>query len=165
MKNIIFILLALLIVSCSPQKRLAKLIKKHPELVKDTTITIHDTTRFRDTITKTIKVEVPAISEDFDSKGKDTTMESDNLKVTTKKDKINVFVKPKIVYIHDTTYIDTTLPKIIKVKVPIIVNTPQINDNSFFGRIKKLVVNIGEFLILVLILSGVVYVGTKFKKN
>lgn len=165
MKNITFILIALLIVSCSPQKRLARLVKKHPELIQDKPIVIHDTTIFRDTITKTIKITIPAIDENFDSKGKDTTMESDNLKVTTKKGKINVFVKPKTIYVHDTIYIDTTLAKVIEVKVPTIVNNPQINDNSFFGKIKKLVVNIGEFLVLVLILSGVVYVGTKFKKN
>jgi len=165
MKNIIFILLALLIVSCSPQKRLARLIKKHPELITDKPVVVHDTTRFRDTVVKTIKITTPAIDENFDSKGKDTTMESDNLKVTTKKDKINVFVKPKILYVHDTIYIDTTLHKAIEMKVPTIINNPQIIEDSFFNRIGKLLVNVGEFLTLVGVLAVIVWIGTKFKKN
>lgn len=38
MKNFLFILIAAIVLSCSPQKRLARLLVKHPELVKTDTI-------------------------------------------------------------------------------------------------------------------------------
>jgi hypothetical protein len=42
MKNLIFILL-ILFVACSPQKRLQRLIRKHPELVATDTVKLSDT--------------------------------------------------------------------------------------------------------------------------
>jgi hypothetical protein len=43
MKKLIFIFLAFFIISCSPQKRLARLIKKYPELSLNDTIIYRDT--------------------------------------------------------------------------------------------------------------------------
>lgn len=43
MKQAILLLFATLILSCSPQKRLNRLIEKHPELVTHDTITVQDT--------------------------------------------------------------------------------------------------------------------------
>lgn len=36
-------ILILLLASCSPQKRLNRLVKKHPELIKVDTLSVHDT--------------------------------------------------------------------------------------------------------------------------
>jgi len=44
MKKFSVILLVGLFVSCSPQKKLNRLVKKHPELIKVDTIKVHDTT-------------------------------------------------------------------------------------------------------------------------
>jgi len=44
MKAIISICLLCVLVSCSPQKKLNRLIRKHPELIKVDTIKVHDTT-------------------------------------------------------------------------------------------------------------------------
>lgn len=44
MKAIIPILLISILFSCSPQKRLSRLVRLHPELVKSDTIMVHDTT-------------------------------------------------------------------------------------------------------------------------
>lgn len=52
MKKLIFIFLAFFLFSCSPQKRLARLIKKYPELI------LADTIIYRDTFyTKHIKTD------------------------------------------------------------------------------------------------------------
>lgn len=41
--RILFIICVILLVGCSPQRKLSRLIKKHPELVRDTTIEDIDT--------------------------------------------------------------------------------------------------------------------------
>jgi hypothetical protein len=56
--KLLYISLIALLFSCSPQKRLNRLVKKHPELVKIDTITVRDT--IRDTInvtTELVKVD------------------------------------------------------------------------------------------------------------
>ena len=58
MRSLRFISILILIVACSPQKKLNRLIKKHPELLKKDTLTvyIHDTIIIEsvshDTVTK-----------------------------------------------------------------------------------------------------------------
>ena len=49
-----FLLILLLITSCSPQRRFIRLIKKHPYLLTTDTITIHDT----------VTVEIPSVIHD-----------------------------------------------------------------------------------------------------
>jgi hypothetical protein len=44
MRYVIFIILALIAFSCSPERRLARLVKKHPHLLVKDTLTIQDTT-------------------------------------------------------------------------------------------------------------------------
>jgi len=47
-----YIIIILLLSSCSPQKRLNRLVKKHPELIKVDTLSVHDTIH-----TETIKAD------------------------------------------------------------------------------------------------------------
>ena len=54
MRNFIFILSILFLFSCSPQKRLNRIVRKHPELVKTDTIVVRDT--IRDTISITTEL-------------------------------------------------------------------------------------------------------------
>jgi len=49
-----FLLILLLITSCSPQRRFIRLIEKHPYLLTTDTITIHDT----------VTVEIPSVIHD-----------------------------------------------------------------------------------------------------
>mgnify|MGYP004443755069 CR=1 FL=1 len=69
MKRILLILLSVMLVACSPQKRLARLVERHPELVADTTIVVSVTdtvviertestvTVLTDTVTVPVRVE------------------------------------------------------------------------------------------------------------
>jgi hypothetical protein len=43
MVKLLTILMAVLVISCSPEKRIQKIVKKHPHLLQTDTITIHDT--------------------------------------------------------------------------------------------------------------------------
>lgn len=56
MKQLFYITALLLLFSCAPQKRLARLIKKHPELQEMQTVIITDT------IKDTIVVSIPGVS-------------------------------------------------------------------------------------------------------
>jgi hypothetical protein len=50
MRYTIFILLALITLSCSPERRIARIVKKHPHLMVKDTLTIHDTIYTKGTI-------------------------------------------------------------------------------------------------------------------
>ena len=100
-----YILIALLIASCSPQARFTRLIENHPELLTMDSVTIHDT----------IRVVVPEVHVDTFVKVEallDTVyLEKEQLRV-------KVWMKGDTVYIEgkcDTVYVD----KIIERKVPI----------------------------------------------
>jgi hypothetical protein len=54
MKHLIYIVLVLFIISCTPQRRFIRLIEKHPYLLTTDTITIHDT----------VIVEIPSVIHD-----------------------------------------------------------------------------------------------------
>ena len=107
MKRLIYILLLItLIISCTPQRRLERLLRKHPELTSVDSITIHDT----------IRVIVPEVHLDtivtlqqlYDT----VYLEQEQLKVKVWMDRYNkVYIQGKC----DTVYID----KIVTRKIPI----------------------------------------------
>ena len=106
-----FILLILLITSCTPQRRFMRLIDKYPHLLTTDTITIHDT----------VRVEVPKIVHDtiinehfFTEITRDTLiLQKERLTIKIFHDTIrnNVFIQG----ICDTI----TIEKIIERKIPI----------------------------------------------
>ena len=107
MKQIIKISLVLiLLISCTPQRRLERLLRKHPELTSIDSITIHDT----------IRVIVPEVHLDtivtlqqlYDT----VYLEQEQLKVKVWMDRYHkVYIQGKC----DTVYID----KIVTRKIPI----------------------------------------------
>lgn len=103
MKKLLLLLTTILLVSCSPQKRLAKLLKDHPELVKSDTIKVRDT------------VIVPAIHTDTILQN---TITRDTVVITKDKLVIKYFNNGKTVYLGGEVKKDT----IIK-EIPVIVNT------------------------------------------
>jgi hypothetical protein len=100
-----YILIALLIVSCSPKARFTRLIEKHPELLTVDSITIHDT----------VRVIVPEVKVDTVVKVNDLL---DTIFIEKEQLKVKVWMKGDQVFIEgkcDTVYVD----KIIEVKVPV----------------------------------------------
>lgn len=86
MKNLIIITLSiLLLASCSPQRRLHRLVSKHPELSRTDTINIQDT------------VIVPGVKVD-------TIFHSSLLKdtITITKEKLKI----RLIEVNDTIYLD-----------------------------------------------------------
>jgi len=89
MKNYLYILLLILLISsCSPQKRLHRLVKKHPELSRVDTIKIQDT------------VIVPGIKTD-------TVFSSSLLHDTVTITKENLQIK--LIEINDTIYLNANV--------------------------------------------------------
>jgi len=106
-----FILILLLITSCSPQRRFIRLIEKHPYLLTTDTITIHDT----------VTVEIPSVIHDtvftehfFTEITRDTLiLQKERLTVKIFHDTIK-----KSIYVYgecDTVIVE----KIIERKIPI----------------------------------------------
>tara|TARA_R110000765_G_scaffold28802_2_gene69314 strand:- start:9410 stop:9859 length:450 start_codon:yes stop_codon:yes gene_type:complete len=106
-----FILLILLITSCTPQRRFMRLIEKHPHLLTTDTITIHDTVIF----------EIPSVIHDtvftehfFTEITKDTLiLQKERLTVKIFHDTIK-----KSIYVYgecDTVIVE----KIIERKIPV----------------------------------------------
>lgn len=109
-----FIIILLIIYSCSPQRRFDRLIKKHPWLLTK------DTLYVKDTIRDTIRITVPEVHVDtvvdyielFDT----IYLEKEQLKVKVWMD------REKKVYIQgkcDTVYIVKPYEKIVERKIPI----------------------------------------------
>jgi len=100
-----YLLIALLIVSCSPKARFTRLIEKHPYLLTVDSVTIHDT----------VRVVVPEVKVDTFVKVEallDTVyLEKEQLKVKVWMKGDNVYIEGKC----DTVYVD----KIIERKIPI----------------------------------------------
>jgi hypothetical protein len=99
-----YILIALLIASCSPKARFTRLIEKHPELITTDSITIHDT----------VRVVVPEVKVDTVVKVNDLL---DTIYIEKEQLKVKVWMKGDDVFIEgkcDTVYID----KIIERRIP-----------------------------------------------
>ena len=103
MKNTILIILAiLLLASCSPQRRLHRLVSKHPELSRVDTIKIQDT----------VIVPGPKV---------DTTFYSSVLKdtITITKEKLQI----RLIEINDTIYLDAVVePDTVVISKEILVD-------------------------------------------
>lgn len=127
--------------ACSPQKRLARLLRKHPQLVKDTTIvdtfTIakfnHDTTlvlsNCDSNTTDTFYIETPRFSQKITRKGK----------------KLHVDTEVK-----DTTGIKTTHIKLVPYEVK--------------GKCKKNYLHLIIAFVLGIIISKFVYLISGFRR-
>ena len=109
-----FIIILLVICSCSPQRRFDRLIRKHPELLTKDTLIVKDT--IRDTIRITVpEVQVDTVVE-YQTLYDTIFLEKDHLKVKVWMD------REKKVYIQgkcDTVYIVKPYEKIVERKIPI----------------------------------------------
>lgn len=113
MKILISITLFLVLISCSPQKKLQRLLIKYPELTAKEIVTI------RDTIRDTIKVEVPGVSKDTSfpiSALKDTVyIDTNQLRVSIWERNDTIFVEGNCdPFIKKVPY-----EKIITIKIPV----------------------------------------------
>jgi hypothetical protein len=112
--KLLYISLIALLFSCSPQKRLNRLVKKHPELVKIDTITVRDT--IRDTInvtTELVKVDtIFSLNEIHDT----ITITKDNLTIRYYHDTVHdsIYISGKC----DTIWVEVPYEKIVEYKVP-----------------------------------------------
>lgn len=108
-KKIAFLLLLVLLASCSPIKRHARLVNKYPFVHKTDTVVLTDT----------LSIIVPKVQ-------KDTVMLLDSFIVALKdtivieKDKLKV----RITQVHDSIYIDAKcdtvyLDKVVEIEVPV----------------------------------------------
>jgi hypothetical protein len=135
-----YILIALLIASCSPKARFTRLIEKHPELITTDSITIHDT----------VRVVVPEVKVDTVVKVNDLL---DTIYIEKEQLKVKVWMKGDDVFIEgkcDTVYID----KIIERRIPVryYEKTPE----------WKMLVN---KLLAILVIFAIVYFVYRFIKR
>jgi hypothetical protein len=107
-------IISLFLVSCSPQVRFDRLIKRHPWLLTK------DTIRIKDTIRDTIRITVPEVKVDtvveYETLYDTIFLEKDQLKVKVWMD------REKKVYIQgkcDTVYIVKPYEKIVERKIPV----------------------------------------------
>jgi len=109
------LVLMLLFVSCSPQKRIARILKKHPELIS----VIDVDTIFRDTI---IELDTFITKEYKDSFiiSSDTVIETHRVVIERIKDKFNVIIKTDTFIGLDTIFYTNTIrvkSNIVEVKI------------------------------------------------
>lgn len=109
-----FVIILLIIYSCSPQTRFDRLVKRHPWLLTK------DTLYVKDTIRDTIRITVPEVHVDtvveYETLYDTIFLEKDQLKVKVWMD------REKKVYIQgkcDTVYIVKPYTKIVERKIPI----------------------------------------------
>lgn len=96
-KYLFFILI--LVTACSPQKRLTRLLKKHPELVKtlDTRVTVKDTLLHSDTFV------YPGFTDSFSITG-DTILKKGKFSLKKNKNNYSLQVYSDTFYSTDTIY-------------------------------------------------------------
>ncbi len=125
MKNYVIILLSLLFISCSSEKKLHSAIQKHgikesvgyvvtkyPEYFKQESITIHDTLIKRDTIT--IEPKLYDFQAELDSLNM-FKFENEKLKLSINKNtgKGKVIIKSDTIFRIDTLYREIKCPEIV----------------------------------------------------
>jgi len=98
-KQAIILISLILLCSCSPQKRLEILLKKHPELLAKDTITFKDTIYTRD-----IKIDTSFITNKRDT----IIIHKDNLTTQVIRNCDSIYVISK--YKGDTIYIEKKVP-------------------------------------------------------
>jgi hypothetical protein len=112
--KILFVILLVFLFSCSPQKRLNRLVKKYPELVKTDTIMVRDT--IRDTInvtTELVKLDtIFSLNEIHDT----ITITKDNLTIRYYHDTIHdsIYISGEC----DTIFVKVPYERIVEYKVP-----------------------------------------------
>lgn len=117
------ILFLVIFISCSPEKRIARILKNHPNLIKS------DTVYKTDTIIKKLRsIDTSFIANPIDT----ITIIKDRLKlrIIRNYDKITV---------HDTVFPDTTLHKYAQVVNSVSVKQAQ----GFWQNVKQLIFAIG----------------------
>jgi hypothetical protein len=135
MKAVISICLLCVLVACSPSRKLSRLIRKHPELVKVDTLRVHDTT-----ITEHVR--------------KDTFLNWNTLYDTAYiyKDKLSI----RVVRVNDSIYIrgeclSDTIYKTIEVPY------------NYVQPIKKMKTPAYKFWLFILVLIGIILLLFKLK--
>ena len=135
MKTVISICLLCVLVACSPSRKLSRLIRKHPELVKVDTLTVHDTT-----ITEHVR--------------KDTFLNWNTLYDTAYivKDKLSI----RVVRVNDSIYIrgeclSDTIYKTIEVPY------------NYVQPVKKMKTPAYKFWLFILVLIGIILLLFKLK--
>jgi hypothetical protein len=101
-----YIIIALLLASCSPKTRFTRLITKHPELITTDSITIHDT----------VRVVVPEVKVDTVVKVNDLL---DTIFLEKEQLKVKVWMKGDQVFIEgkcDTVYVEQIIERRIPVR-------------------------------------------------
>ena len=114
MNKLFYISLIVLLFSCSPQKRLNRLIKKHPELVKIDTIVVRDT--IRDTVNITTNLTRVDTIFSFNQVFDTITITKDNLTVRYYHDTVHdkVYISGEC----DTIWVEVPYERIVEYKVP-----------------------------------------------
>jgi sporulation protein YlmC with PRC-barrel domain len=135
MVRIAIVISVLLALACTPQKKLNRLVKKHPELVKVDTLRVHDTT-----ITEHVR--------------KDTVLNWNTLYDTAYivKDKLSI----RVVRVNDSIYINgqcasDTIYKTIEVPY------------NYVQPVKKMKTPAYKFWLFILVLIGIILLLFKLK--
>lgn len=142
------LLLCLLIVGCSPQQRMNRLLRKHPHLASTRITTYRDTLYVTDTIIRYIKVPVPGFTDSFNIKS-DTVIETKEVVVTKRDTVFKIKVKPQYIFVHDTFVEKDTFP--VEIKVP--AETITIYRDPPWG---KLIAAFCFFILAVLVLVAMI---------
>jgi hypothetical protein len=105
--------LLLIIISCTPQRRFDRLVKKYPYLLTNDTLVV------RDTIRDTIRITVPEIEVDTIVSVKELydtiILEKDRIKVKVWRVKDKVYINGRC----DTIYIEKPIERIVYRKIPV----------------------------------------------
>lgn len=113
MKILISSLLFLVLVSCTPERKLQRLLKKYPHLTTTEIITI------RDTIRDTIKVEVPGVAT---NQSFSLDQLKDTVYIDTNQLSIIIYSKGDSIFVEgacDTVFVQVPFEKIITRKIPV----------------------------------------------
>ncbi len=105
--------LLFLVISCTPQRRFDRLVKKYPYLLTSDTLVV------RDTIRDTIRIIVPEVSVDTVVSIKELydtiVLEKDRVKVKVWRVKDKVYIDGKC----DTIYIEKPIERVVYRKIPV----------------------------------------------
>jgi hypothetical protein len=113
MKIILYIILSIGLLSCSPKQRFNRLVKNHPWLLTTDTLII------KDTIRDTIRITIPEVRVDtvvkVDQLYDTVTITKDRLKVKVWRVNDKVYINGKC----DTVFIEKPYEKIIERQIPV----------------------------------------------
>ena len=102
-----------ILISCTPQRRFDRLVKKYPYLLTNDSLVI------RDTIRDTVRITIPEVQVDTVVNIKELydtiTIDKDRLKVQVYRVKDKVYISGKC----DTVYIEKPIERIVYRKIPV----------------------------------------------